>query len=159
MKLMEIVTKIKKDEWLDYVKQDVICTAFSYAKYCKAMQEITGFSMKDCSSVLGLGLKFFNSLRTDEDAPIYTYIDKDMRWFVRQSAYGGRVCAFNQKYKSRICGDFLKFLSRELKVEGIVYDIIEVYMKYKNDHLKIIKEEYEGKFGDCRDIDGEEMEN
>ena len=28
----------KKDEWLDYVKRDVIFTAFSYARYCKAME-------------------------------------------------------------------------------------------------------------------------
>ena len=59
-------------------------------------QEITGISMKDCLSLLGPGLKYFNSLRTDENEPIYTYNDKYMRWFVRQAAYGSRVCAFNQ---------------------------------------------------------------
>ena len=47
--------KDKKDEWLDYVKQDVLCTAFSYARYCKAMDEITSLSMKDCLSAPGLG--------------------------------------------------------------------------------------------------------
>ena len=38
----------KKLEWLDYVKNDVLCTAFSYARYCKNMEDITKFSMKDC---------------------------------------------------------------------------------------------------------------
>ena len=57
----------KINEWLPYVKNDVLCTAFSYARYCKAIQEITGFSMKDCLSVPGLGLKYINSLRTDQD--------------------------------------------------------------------------------------------
>ena len=66
----------KKDIWLPYVKNDVLCTAYSYARYNKAMQEITGFSMKDCLSLPGLGLKYFNSLRTEEDEPIYTYNDK-----------------------------------------------------------------------------------
>ena len=89
--------KDKKDEWLDSVKQDVLCTAFSYARYCKAMQ-ITGFGMKDCLSLPGLGWKYLNSLRTEEDEPIYTYNDKYMRHFVRQSIKGGRVCAFNQYY-------------------------------------------------------------
>ena len=42
--------KVKKDGWLLYVKQDVLCTAFSYARFCKSVQEITGFSMKDCLS-------------------------------------------------------------------------------------------------------------
>ena len=86
----------KKDEWLPYVKSDVRCTAYSYARYIKAMEEITGFSMKDCMSLPGLGWKYFNSLRTEEDEAIFTYNDKYMRWFVRQSKKGGRVCAFNQ---------------------------------------------------------------
>ena len=38
----------KKDEWLPYVKNDVLCTAFCYARFRKAMEETTGFSMKDC---------------------------------------------------------------------------------------------------------------
>ena len=88
--------KDKKDEWLPYVKNDVLCTAFSYDCYCKAMEEITGFSLKDCLSAPGLGWKYFNSMRDDNDEPIYTYNDKYMRWFVRQSIKGGRVCAFNQ---------------------------------------------------------------
>ena len=37
----------KKSEWLPYVKNDVLCTAYSYARYIKAREEITGFSMKD----------------------------------------------------------------------------------------------------------------
>ena len=47
-----------------------------------------------------LGWKNFNSLRTQEDEPIYTYNDKYMRHFVRQNIKGGRVCSFNQYYKS-----------------------------------------------------------
>ena len=82
--------KDKKDIWLPYVKNDVLCTSYSYARYIKAMEEITGFSMKDCLSLPGLGWKYFNSLRTEEDEPIYTCNDKYMRWFVRQSIKGGR---------------------------------------------------------------------
>ena len=135
--------KNKKDEWLGFVKQDVLCTAFSYARYCKAVQEIPGFSMDDCLSALGLGRKYFNSMRDENVEPIYTYNDKYMRWFVRQSIKAGRVCAFNQNYRSKICYDDLKILSKELDVKGNVYDIIEAYMKYKNEHSKIIYKEYE----------------
>ena len=119
----------KINEWLPYVKNDVLCTAFIYARYRKAMEELTGFGMKECLSVLGLGLKYFNSLRTEEDEPIYTYNDNYMRNFVRQAAYGGRVCAFNQYYKSNHCDDILKNISKELAVKGTVYDIIEAYME------------------------------
>ena len=100
--------KDKKDIWLPYVKNDVLYTANSYARYIEALKEITGFSMKDCLSLPGLRWKYFNSLRTEEDEPIYTYNDKYMRWFVRQSIKGGRVCAFNQYYKSKHCDDISK---------------------------------------------------
>ena len=88
--------EIKIHKWLPYVKKDVLCTGFCYARYKKAMEEITGFSMKDSLSSLGSGFKYFNGLRTEEIEPIYTYNDNDMRHFVRRAAYGGRVCAFNQ---------------------------------------------------------------
>ena len=102
----------KKSEWLDYVKTDVLSTVFSYARYSKALEDITGFSMKDCLSLPGLGWKNFNSLETEEeDGPIYTYNDKYMKCFVRQSIKSGRVCAFNQYYKSKVCDEILKIIS------------------------------------------------
>ena len=104
--------KDKKGIWLPYVKNDVLCTAYSYARYIEAMKEKTGFSMKDCLSLPGLGWKYFNSLRTEEDEAIYTYNDKYMRWFVRQPIKGGRVCAFNQYYQSKHCDDILKIIKK-----------------------------------------------
>ena len=136
-----------------YVKQDVLCTAFSFARFCKTVEKITDFSMNDCSP--GLGWKNFESLRTKEVDPFYTYDDKYMRRFLRQSNKRKRVCAFNQYYKSKTCGD-LKIKSRGIKVEGDVYNIIEAFMKYKNDHLKKFKDEYESNFDDYRDIDEKE---
>ena len=150
--------KDKKHIWLPYVKNDVLCTAYSYARYCKAMQEITGFSMKDCLSLPGLGWKNFNSLRTKEDEPIYTYNVKYMRWFVRQSIKGRRVCAFNQYYKSKHCVDILKIMNKELAVKGAVYNTIAAYMEYKNKTFKIFEKEYENQFNDYRDENLEEKE-
>ena len=141
----------KTDESLLYVKNDVLCTAYSYARYNEHMEEITGFSMKDCFCLPGLGWKYFNSLRTEEDEPIITYNDKYMRWFVRQSIEGGRVCAFNQYYKSKHCDGFLKVLSKELCVKGNVYDITEDYMNYKKKQFDIYEKEYENQFNGKRD--------
>ena len=143
---------------MPYVKNDVLCTAFSYARYCKAMEDITRFSMKDCLSLPGLGWKYFNSLRTEEDEPIYTYNDKYMRWFLRQSIKGGRVCAFNQYYKSKHCDDILEIIKKEFGVIGTVYNTIEAYMEYKNKHFKIFENEYENQFDDYRDEDIDEKE-
>ena len=114
--------------------------------------------MKDCLSLPGLGLKYFNSLRTEQDEPIYFCNDKYMRHFVRQAAYGGCVCAFNQYYKSKSCDDILKIISEELCVKGNDYDIIEAYMEYKNKHFKIFEKVYENQFNDYRDENLDEKE-
>ena len=152
--------KDKKDIWLPYVKNDVLCTAYSYARYIEDMKEITGFSMKDSLSLPGLGWKYFNSLRTEEDEPIYTYNDKYMRWFVRQSIKGGRVCAFNQYYKSDHYNDIKRILSKELGVpkDANVYEIIEEYLRYKKKYYDRYEKEYESQFNDYRDEDEEEKE-
>ena len=47
------------------------------------MEEITGFGMKDCLPLPGLGWKYSNSLKAEEDEPIYTHNDKYKRWFVK----------------------------------------------------------------------------
>ena len=67
-------------------------------------------------------------MRDENDEPIYTYNDKYMRWFVRQSIKGGRVCAFNHYFNSKTCDEVLKIISEELHVEGTVYDKIEAYL-------------------------------
>ena len=82
-----------------------------------------------------------------------------MRWFVRQSIKGGRVCVFNQYYKSKICDDIFKIKSEELKIKGKNYDIIEVYLNFRNKSFKIFEKEYENQFNDYRDEHGEEKEN
>ena len=90
----------KKDEWLPYLKMDVLSLAFIYARYSMNMDSLTGFGMKNCLSLPSLGWKYYNSKRTKEDEPIYSYNDKYMRHFVRQSIKGGKVGAFNQYYES-----------------------------------------------------------
>ena len=151
--------KDKKDEWLEDVRNDVLWTAFSYARYSKAMKENTGFSMNDCLSLPGLGWKYFNRLRTEDDEPIYTYNEIYKRRFVRQSTKGGRVCSFNQLYKSKVCDYIFKIISQELNFKGNIYDIIEAYLIYKNEHFKIFEKEYENQFIDYRDEDVEEKGN
>ena len=81
-----------------------------------------------------------------------------MRWPVRQSVKGGRVSAFIQYYDSKICDDILKIISEELNVTRNIFDIIEAYVKYKNNHLEIIKEEYENQFNNYRNEGVEEKE-
>ena len=64
-----------------------------------------------------------------------------MRWFVRHSIKIGRVCAFNQYYKSKTCDDILRIITEELNVKGNLYDIIEAYLNFQNKLYKRFKKE------------------
>ena len=86
----------KENERLPYLKKDVLSTAFSYARYSKRMEELTGFGMKNSLILPALANKFFNSLMDESDEPIYPYNDEYLRHFVRQSIKGGRCSALNQ---------------------------------------------------------------
>ena len=122
------------------------------------MEEITGFSTKDCLSLQGLVWKYFNSLRTEEDELIYTYDDKYMRLFVRQSIKRGRVCAFNQDNKSPVYDDIKKVISKELCVKGNIYGIIEEYLRYKKKRYEIFEKEYENQINHYRnETEGEKQ--
>ena len=94
--IFEDIWEEKENEWLLYLKNDVLSTAFSFARYSKGMEELTGFGMKNSLTLPSLAIKFFNSLREENDEPIYTYNDEFMRHFVRQSIKGGRCSALNQ---------------------------------------------------------------
>ena len=96
------------------------------------MEEITGFGMKNSLTLPSLGWKYFNSLRDENDEPIYTNTVIYMRWFIRQSIKGGRCCAFNQYYKSKISDKIFKTISEELNINGNISDNISIYIEYIN---------------------------
>ena len=108
----------KENEWLPYLKNDVLSTAFSYARYSKGMEELTRFGIKNSLTLPSLANKYFNSLRDESDEPIYTYNDEFMRHFVRQSIKGGRCSALNQYFKSNISKEVFNIVSKELDVTG-----------------------------------------
>ena len=147
----------KENEWLPYLKNDVLSTAFSYARCSKRMEELTGFGMKNSLTLPSLANKNFNSLSDENDEPIYTYNDDFMRDFVRKSMKGGRCSALNQYYKSNISQEVFNIISKELNVNGNdnVCEIINKYFEYTNKQRKIIEAEYDSKFNDYRE-NGEE---
>ena len=146
----------KENEWLPYLKNDVLSTAFSYARYSKGMEELTGFGMKNSLTLPSLANKYFNSLRDENDEAIYTYNNEFIRHFVRQSIKGGHCSALNQYYKSNISQEVFNIISKELNIDDNVCEIIDKYFEYTNKQRKIIEEEYDSKFIDYRDNDEEE---
>ena len=75
----------KESDWLPYLRNDVLSTAFSYARYSKGMEKLTEFGMKKRLILPSLANEPFISLRDENDEPIYSYNDEIMRHFVRQS--------------------------------------------------------------------------
>ena len=127
---------------MDYVKQDVLCTAFSYPRYIKAMEESTGFSMKDYLSAPCLGWRYFHGLRTKEDDQIYTYIDKYMSYFVRQSislTNGGRVCSSTILQFKSLWWYFLHLNTRTTCWRKCIWHYRSSYQLWKLSFKKLIR--------------------
>ena len=51
----------------------MLSTGFCYARDAENMKEITGFGMKKSSRLPSSANKYFESLRDENDEPIYTY--------------------------------------------------------------------------------------
>ena len=156
--IYEDTWEVKENEWLPYVKNDVLSTAFCYARYTMGMEELTKFGMKNSLTLPSLAIKFFKSLRDENDKPIYTYTDPFMRNFVRKAIKGGRCNAFNQHYKSEISDEVFDIFSKELNVNGNICEILEKYFNFLNKHEKQYTKEFDSKYDDYRDIDQKEKE-
>ena len=139
-----------------YGKNDVLSTAFFYARYTMGMEELTGFGMKNSLTLPSLANKYFNSLGDENGEPICTYTEPFMRNFVRKAIKGGRCNAFNQRYKSEISDEVFNIVSKELNVNGNEYEILEKYFEFLNEHEKQNAEEFDSKYDDYRDINEKE---
>ena len=151
--IYEDTYEAKENEWLPYVKNDVLSTAFCYARYTMGMEELTKFGMKNSLTLPSLANKFFNCLRDENDEPIYTYTDPFMRNFVRKAIKGGRCNAFNQHYKSEISDEVFNIISKELNFNGNICDLLEKYFKFLNKYEKQYGKEFDSRYDDYRHID------
>ena len=143
----------RENEWLPYVKNDVLSTAFCYAKYTMGTEELTGFGMKNSLTLPSLANKYFNSLRDKNDKPIYTYTDPFMRNFVRKAFKGGRC---NQHYESEISDEVFNIISKELDVKGNECEILGKHFEFLNENEELYAKEFDSEHDDYRDIDQKE---
>ena len=150
--IYEDTWKDKESEWLPYLKNDVLTTGFSYARYTLGLEELTVFGMKICLNLRSLANKHFKSLDDENDEPICTYNDEFMRHFVRQSIKGVRGAALNQFYKSSIPNEMFNIMSQELNINGKIFEILDKKFEYTNKHRKTIDNENDSQFDDYRDI-------
>ena len=136
------------NERLPYVKNDVLATAFCYATYIFGMDEIINFSMKTSLTLPSLANKYFNSLRDENDQPIYTHAHRFMRNIVRNSIKGGR-CALNQHYKSEVSDGVFIIISKKLNVN--IWDLLGKYFEFLSKSVKLFAKEFDSKFEDYSD--------
>ena len=120
------------------------------------MEELINFGMKNSLTFPSLANKCFNSLRNENDEPIFTYTDPFMRNFVRQSIKEGRCNAFNQRYKSEISDEVFNTNSKELDNNGIISEFLEKFFKFLSQYEKQYAKEFDSKYDDKRDIDQKE---
>ena len=84
MNFMRILEK-RKNESLPYVKDNVLSTAFSYARYTMGMEELTNFVLENSLTLPSLANKHSNSFGDGNDEPICIDTDPFKRSFVRSS--------------------------------------------------------------------------
>ena len=104
-----------ENEWLPYVKSDVLSTAFCYDRYIMGMEELTGFIMKNSISLPSISNNYFERLGDENDELSYTYTDPFMRIFVRISIKSGRCIVFSQHHKFEIIDEVFNFMSKKMK--------------------------------------------
>ena len=113
--------------------------------------------MKSSLTLPSLANKYFNSLRDENDEPIYTYTNPFMRNFVRKAIKGGSCNAFNQHYKSEILDEVFNIISKYLSVNGNICEILEKYFNFLNKYEKQYAKEFDSKYDDYRNIDQKEQ--
>ena len=156
MKFLEDTWEEKENEWILFVKKDVLSTASCCARYTMDIEELTNFGMKNSLTLPSLANKYFNRLRDENDESIYTYTDTIMRNFVRQSLKSGRCKVFDQHYKSEILDEMFKIISKELNVNGNLCDILEKCSEVLSKYEKKNAKEFDSKYDDYRDNDQKE---
>ena len=120
-----------KHIWEPYLKLDVLCLAFIYARHSIEMQKMSGFGIKDCLTEASLGWKCFGTYNKNKE--FYTFYDKYVRDFIRKSIKGGRVGAFNRYFESNQCEEILNIIKKHLKINNNeISNIIEEYLKFIN---------------------------
>ena len=143
--IYEDTWEARENEWLPFVKIDVLSTAFWYVRYTMGMEELTGFGMKNSLTFSSLANKYFNSLRDENDEPIYTYTDPFMGNFVRKSIKEGGCNVFIQCYISEFSDEVFNIISKELNVDGNECDILENYFEFLKENEELYKEEIDSK--------------
>ena len=131
-----------KHIWEPYLKLDVLCLAFIYARHSMEMPKMSSFGIKDCLAEASLGWKCFGTYIKDRE--FYTFNNKYVRDFIRISIKGGKVTALNRYFESSQCEEILNIIKKHLKInDNEISNIFDKYLKYINNKRNEFKLEFE----------------
>ena len=135
--------------WEPYLISDVLCLAFIYARHSMEMQKMSGFGIKDCLTEASLGWKCFGKYNKNKE--FYTFNDKYVRSFIRNSIKGGRCGAFNRYFESNQFDGIMSTIKKHLKInDNEISNIIDEYLKYNNTKRDEYTLEFENREKDYR---------
>ena len=143
--------------WEPYLISDVLCLAFKDARHSMEMQKMSGFGIKDCLTEASLGWKCFGTYNKDRE--FYTFNNKYVRDFIRESIKGGRCGAFFRYFESNQCENFLNTIKKPLKInDNEISNLIDKYLKYINIKRDEFKLNFENNEKDYRKINKKELD-
>ena len=73
--------------------------------------------------------------------------------FCKKSIKRGRCNAFKQHYKSETSDEVFDIISKELNINGNIYEILGKYLEYLKKYEKQFEKEFDSKYDGYRDID------
>ena len=89
------------------------------------MEEKTWLLYEKSLTLPNLANKHFDSLRDENNEPIYTYDEEYMRRFVRRNIQGSRCSALDPYYKSIILDEVFNIISKELDIIGNICEVLD----------------------------------
>lgn len=122
--------KEKENEWLPYLKNDVLALACCMMLYNEMMENISEFNLQSNLTLPGLSFKSWMNKKEAKKEEIWASADKYTRYFIRKSVKGGRVAANIKKFdRSKEIGEILeKYLGNPMELESIS-ELINKYEK------------------------------
>ena len=143
--------------WEPYLISDVLCLAFIYARHSMEMQKMSGFGIKDCLTEASLRWKCFGKYNKFKE--FYTFNDKYVRSFIRNSLKGGKCGAFNKYFESNQFDEIMSTIKKHLKInDNEIANIIDESLKYINTKRDQYTLEFENGEKDYRKINKKELD-
>ena len=117
-----------RDVWEPYLKSDVLCLAFVYARHAMVMQKMTRRGIKESLRETSVGWKCFGLYNMTRE--FYTFKNNIVRDFIRKSFKTGKVSVFKRYFESKQFNEKLLTVNKDLNsCENEISTEIDKYLE------------------------------